>query len=303
MLPLACGPDPLDERPTMHLRLLTATALLTLSAAAFADSQFERTLNVSAQPDLYVNTGSGDIHMHPGSDGSIHIVGHVHAGGWNVFGASDVNDRIQRIVANPPITQDGNTVHVGQTTDHDLFNNISIDYDITAPASVALNLHSGSGGIDLDHLGRYLSASSGSGDIKANGVHGPAELHTGSGEIQLIDNGSGDVKAQSGSGSIHIQGFNGSLMARTGSGSIDAAGHLAGPATISSGSGSVRVHLGSDARFNLEASTGSGDINVRFPGAPQQSEHSRHHLTAAIDGGGPPLEVRTGSGDIVVDPQ
>jgi hypothetical protein len=286
----------------MKLQLIAAAALLSLSTAALADSQFERTLNVSAQPDLYVSTASGDIHIHPGSGSQIHIVGHIHPG-WMVFG--DVNARIQHIIDHPPIVQDGNTIHVGgpgsNPGDHDLFNNISIDYDITAPTGVALNMHSGSGDLAADGVGRYLSATTGSGHIQGHGVHGPAELQTGSGDIDLQEIAAGDVKARSGSGSIRIHGLNGSFNARTGSGDIAADGHLTGPATVSSGSGSIRLHLNPDARFNLEASTGSGDIHVNFPGAPQQSDRSRHHLTGPVDGGGAPLEVRTGSGDIVID--
>ncbi len=283
----------------MKLRLLAGALLLTVSTAAFAsDSQFERTLNVSAQPDLYVSTGSGDITIHPGSDNQIHIVGHIHAG-WAMFG--DVQSRISRIIENPPIVQNGNSVRIGETNDHDLFNNLSIDYIITAPASVALNLHSGSGDINVDHLGRYLSASSGSGDVRAHGINGAADLGTGSGDIDLLEVGAGDVKAKTGSGSITVHGLNGGIIARSGSGDIQADGHLSGAANLSSGSGSVKMHLTPDAHFDLEASTGSGDIHVNFPGAPQQTDSSRHHLTAPINGGGPPLQVRTGSGDVEID--
>jgi hypothetical protein len=283
----------------MNYKLITGALLLTLSTAAFAaDKQFEKTLNVTGQADLYVSTGSGDITIHPGSDNQIHIVGHIHAG-WGMFG--DPQPRIDRIINNPPIVQNGNSVRVGETNDHDLFQNISIDYVITAPASVALNLHSGSGDVTIDHLGRYLSASSGSGDIRAHGINGPSELGTGSGDIELDESGAGDVKAKTGSGTIKIHGFNGALTARSGSGDIQAEGHLTGAANLGSGSGSIKLRLSPDAHFNLEASTGSGDIHVNFPGAPQQDDHSRHHLTAPINGGGPALEVRTGSGDVEID--
>jgi Putative adhesin len=283
----------------MKLRLLAGALLLTVSTAAFAaDSRFDRTLNVTGQSDLYVSTGSGDITLHAGSDNQIHVVGHVHAG-WAMFG--DVQGRIQRILSNPPIVQNGNSIRIGESNDHDLFNNLSIDYDITAPASVALNLHSGSGDITVDHLGRYLSATSGSGDIRAHGINGPVELGTGSGDIQLDEVGAGDIKIKTGSGDIKIHGLNGGLMARSGSGEIQADGHLTGAANLSSGSGGIRLHLTPDAHFNLEASTGSGDIHVNFPGAPQQGDNSRHHLTAPINGGGPALEVRTGSGDVEID--
>jgi hypothetical protein len=283
----------------MKLRLLAGALLLTASTAAFAaDNRFERTLDVTAQPDLYVSTGSGDITLHAGSDNQIHVVGHVHAG-WAMFG--DVQGRIQRIIESPPIVQNGNSIRIGESNDHDLFNNISIDYDITAPASVALNLHSGSGDITIDHLGRYLSATSGSGDIRAHGINGPAELGTGSGNIQLDEVGAGDIKTKTGSGDIKVHGLNGGFMARSGSGEIQADGHLTGAANLSSGSGGIRLHLTPDAHFNLEASTGSGDIHVNFPGAPQQGDNSRHHLTAPINGGGPALEVRTSSGDVEID--
>ena len=283
----------------MKLRLLAAGLLLTVSTAAFAaDSQFDRTLNVTGQSDLYVSTGSGDITLHAGSDSQIHVVGHVHAG-WAMFG--DVQGRIKRILESPPIVQNGNSIRVGESNDHDLFQNISIDYDITAPASVALNLHSGSGDVTIDHAGRYLSASSGSGDIRAHGINGPSDLSTGSGDIELQAIGSGDIKAKTGSGGIKIQGLNGALTARSGSGDIQADGHLTGAAMLGSGSGDIKLRLTPDAHFNLEASTGSGDIHVGFPNAPQQNDTSRHHLTGPVNGGGAPLEVRTGSGDVTID--
>ena len=141
----------------MILRTLLAAALL-VTAAAHAD--FDRTLSVSAQPDLYVSTGSGRVHIFPGSDSQIHVKAHVHAG-WNAGG--DIEDRIRQINANPPIRQSGNEVHLGETNDNRLYNNITIDYEIAAPRAVALNLHTGSGDIAVDNLGRFLKADTGSG--------------------------------------------------------------------------------------------------------------------------------------------
>ena len=289
----------------MKFELIAGTVLLMVSTAAFAsDNKFERTLNVSGQPDLYVATGSGNIVIHSGNDHQIYVVGHVHAG-WNMFGISGsvdgVKARIQHIIDNPPIVQEGNTVRVGESNDHELFNNISIDYDISVPATVALNVHSGSGDVEIDHVGRYLSAGSGSGNVRAHGIHGPAELGSGSGDIELEEEGLGDVKAKTSSGNIKVHGLNGGFTARSWSGDIDADGRLAGPANLATGSGYIKLHLTPDAHFNLEASTGSGDIRVSYPGAPTQGDNSRHHLTAPINGGGPPLEVRTGSGDIEID--
>ncbi len=282
----------------MKLHLAAATVLLTFSSAAFAASnQFERTLSVSAQPDLYLSTGSGNVTIHAGDGSQIHIVGRVHAG-WAAF--NDIQQRIDRIIANPPITQNANEVHVGEATSHSLFDNITIDYDVAVPTDTALNLHTGSGDIVVENVGRFLTASSGSGNVSAHGIHGPADLGSGSGDLVLEDTGTGDIKAKTGSGNIKISGLNGSLTTRSGSGDTQVSGRLTGPANLSSGSGNIKLQLPSDARFNLEASTGSGDIHVDYPGAPKQSDTSRHHLTAAINGGGQPLEVRTGSGDVEI---
>lgn len=282
----------------MKLRPLLLTAVLSVTTVALADSTFDKTLNVSGQSDLYVSTGSGNIHVMPGNSGQIHIVGHVHAG-WSSFG--DVNSRIQRIIENPPIVQNGNTVRVGEVSDHSLFNNISIDYDVTVPADVALNLRSGSGDVEVNNVGRFVSAGSGSGNVRARGTRGPLDIASGSGDLQVDDAGPGDVKARTGSGNIKINGFSGGFTAKTGSGNIDADGRLQGGGTISAGSGNVRLHITPDSHFTVEAATGSGDIQVRMPGVvAANSESSRHHVTTQVNGGGPALQIRTGSGDIEI---
>ena len=281
------------------LRLLASTTVLGLLLSAPATTRaedFHRSLTVSSQPDLYVSTGSGNIRIFPGSGSQIEITGHVHAG-WGAFG--DVHARIERILDHPPIQQSGNTVRVGETNDRSLFNNISIDYEIHVPADAALNLHSGSGDLEIDNVGRFLAASTGSGNLRAHGVHGPANIESGSGDLELEDSGAGDVHARTGSGNIRIHGLNGAFQARTGSGDVEADGRINQESMVSSGSGNVRLHLTGDSRFNLEGSTGSGNIRVHMPGVTQtDTDTSRHHITMGINGGGPALRIRTGSGDI-----
>ena len=280
----------------MMLRVVVAALLFSplLNSAHAAD--FDRTLAVSSPVDLYVATGSGRIQIIPGTDSQVHIRAHVYAG--SNFGSGDINARMDAIAANPPIRQSGNTIHVGDVDPDQRarFNNISIDYQITAPRSVALNLRSGSGDVEVDNLGRYLKAESGSGSIRAHGLGGPAELRTGSGDIELQEAGSGSVQAATASGSIRVQGLNGGLVARTGSGDIEAGGQLTGAANLQTGSGSIRLHLGPSAHYNLDASTGSGTIRV-----PGHEGSDGHRLSMPVNGGGPALEAHTGSGDIEVN--
>jgi hypothetical protein len=270
------------------------SVLISLTAAAHA-ADFDRSVTVSGPADLYVSTGSGHVHIYPGSDDQIHIKAHLSAG-WGA--GPDIDSRMNHISENPPITQTGNSIHVGDVSaeERHFYNNISIDYEISAPKSAALNLHTGSGDIEVDNVGRFLKAQTGSGNVRAHGIDGPAELGTGSGDIELEEKAAAEIKATTGSGNVRIHGLDGSLNARTGSGDIEADGALAGSSKLISGSGNLRLHIGPSAHFNVDASTGSGDIRVA--GAPQ-SEH--RHLAAPVNGGGPTLEMHTGSGNIEVN--
>ena len=281
----------------MTARLLFTTLLLSgamLPAAARA-ADFERTLTVSGPADLYVSTGSGRVHIYPGTDSAIHVKAHVYAG-WNAGG--DIDSRIRQISDNPPIEQSSNEIHIGNVRPEDrrLYNNITIDYEVSAPKTVALNLRSGSGDVEVDNLGRFLKGQTGSGNVRAHGIGGPSELQTGSGDIELEVNAPGEVRTSTGSGNIRVHGLNGALTARTGSGDIEADGSITGSSRLQTGSGNIRVHIGPEAHFNVDASSGSGDI--RIAGAPK-SEH--HHISAPVNGGGPTLEAHTGSGDIEVN--
>ena len=200
--------------------IFTAAVLTLAASAAFAAGKdFDRTLNVNAAPTVSISTGSGYIHVRPGSDNQVHVVGHVHPS--NSWFNNDSESRVQQIVNNPPISQNGNTITIGDTHSRDLYRNIGIDYDVTLPRASNLHAGSGSGDVDIEDVGSSLKASSGSGNVRAQGVHGPADLQSGSGNIFLQQTASGDVRAQTGSGSIQLNGISGGLKAGTGSGDIE----------------------------------------------------------------------------------
>jgi hypothetical protein len=301
----------------MHLRHYAFAAIaLTATAAFAADGNFDRTLTISGAPTLSISTGSGYVHVYPGSGNQVHIVGHVHSrpGIFN----SDADRAVAKIVDDPPIVQSGNTVTVAPPKDkEDLYRNVSIDYDVTAPASTTLSAHSGSGQIEIggiqgtvsgatgsgsihvDNIGGNAHLQTGSGSINATNVHGGATVQTGSGHINLAVTAPGDVKAQTGSGGMRLDGIVGSLRADAGSGGIDISGNPTGDWRAQSGSGGIHLQLPPDARLNLEASTGSGVIQVDRPIAMQTSAN-KHHVSGNINGGGPTVHLNTGSGGITL---
>ncbi|MCU1250912.1 MAG: hypothetical protein JWQ49_3941 [Edaphobacter sp.] len=284
---------------TIKVLATTTAATLALAATAFAaDGNFVRTLNVGGTPNVSVSTGSGYIHLNPGSGDQVNIVAHLRSShGW-MSGGNDVDSRIQQIVNNPPIVQNGNEITIGERHNTDLYRNISIDYDITLPKSSAINASTGSGDVQIQDVGATIKAQSGSGSVRAHGIQGAATLGTGSGDIELQQTGPGDVKAETGSGSIRLNGLSGALRASTGSGDIEAAGQPTTDWKLSTGSGSVRLVVG-NAHFNLDADTGSGSVNVSQP-ITMQGSLNRHHVSGVVNGGGPTIRVGTGSGDIQI---
>ncbi len=270
--------------------LLAATALLALaSVPALASEQtFERTLNVSGHVELNVATGSGNIHITRGSGNQVHIFGRVKSS----WGAND--DKVREIAANPPIEQTGNIIRIGQH--HENLHNISIDYEIQAPADSILDAGSGSGNVTDEGVGENAKLNTGSGNVHATGLHGSFSVGTGSGNIYAEQDGAGDVKAGTGSGNIELKDIKGTLKAETGSGDIKAGGAPAGPWKLETGSGSVELWVGS-APMTLDAESGSGSIHSDKEMLTQGST-DRHHVTGKINGGGPTVRIETGSGDI-----
>jgi hypothetical protein len=278
----------------MNLRCAAAILALAFTPAALfaAEGTFDKTISVNGAATLNVSTGSGYIHITPGPDGSIHIIGHVHSDrSW--FGGSP-EEAVRRVTDNPPITQSGNTIDVGQ---HTHFQNVSIDYVITAPRGTTVDAGSGSGDLNISNLGGPLKAGTGSGNIEANDLTGDVALSAGSGDIRASMNGAHYVKAGTGSGNIHLQGVNGGLYAETGSGDIEVDGQPGSGWKLETGSGSVTLNTGSAAHFSLDASTGSGDVHSDPPMTTHGST-DHHHVMGDVNGGGPTVRVETGSGDV-----
>lgn len=280
--------------------LVPALALAAAVSTGFAaDHNFEKSLSTSNAPTVSVATGSGYIHLRAGADNQVHISGHVHSGNGGWFSGGDVESRIQQIVSNPPIQQNGDEITIGERHAGDLYRNIGIDYEVTVPRGSKLNASTGSGDIEAQDVGSSIKADSGSGSVRVRGAHGTANLQTGSGDVEFNQTGEGEVMAQTGSGSIRLRDIHGGLRAQTGSGDIEASGQITSDSKLDTGSGSVRLELGPQAHLNLNASTGSGSIHTQ-QNISMQGDLNRHHVIGSINGGGPTVRINTGSGDIEI---
>jgi len=271
---------------------MVIAGVLALAAvpALAAEATFERNLTVNGRVELSVATGSGNIRLTHGSGSQVHIFGRVKSN----WGGSE--ERAREIAANPPIEQTGNIIRIG--VHHESLHNISIDYEIQAPADAYLEAGSGSGDITDDGVGESAKLNTGSGNIHATGLHDGFSVGTGSGSIYAEQTGQGDVKAGTGSGNIELRNLRGGLRADTGSGSIKVAGTPTNSWRLETGSGNVEFWAG-DAPFTLNASSGSGSIHTDREMLTQGSS-DHHHVTGKLNGGGPTVRIETGSGDIRV---
>jgi DUF4097 and DUF4098 domain-containing protein YvlB len=309
-----------------------AACLQTLPASASAEGSFQRTLQVNGPVSIDLTTGSGSVNVRTGSSGEVQITGRVKV--TNLFGG-DSQGRVKQITDNPPIQQSGNDIRIGHSSNPELFRSVSISYDLVVPADTRLHSHtgsgnqnieglhgtveaeSGSGGLKISDIGDTVRADTGSGDIRiervkgnvrakagsgsirASEVAGGFEARTGSGHIELDQVAPGAVRAETGSGGMELRGVNGSLEASAGSGTISADGNPTGSWTVHTGSGDVRLKLVSSAAFDLDAHTSSGSISVSQP-VTVQGTIGRKELRGKVHGGGVPVEVKTGSGNIEI---
>jgi hypothetical protein len=308
----------------MRVRFAQLTALAALlllaSGAATAKEQghFQKTLQVSGAADMQINTHSGDISIRPGPAGTISITGRIHVGDTWLMGGSKRNEEVVEIENNPPIQQTGNSVRI----DYVNHRNISIDYEITAPPDTKIHTRSGSGdqtiegmqaGVDvetgsgdvkLDDLAGTINIHTGSGNVQARGAAGPFEARAGSGDITIEEKSKGDVRVETGSGNIEARGVDGGLNASTGSGDVRVDGIPENAWYVKTGSGNAELRLPQQAAFDLNVSTSSGSVEVNHPVTTTvqgRVEDARKSIRGKVRGGGPEINVHTGSGDVRVD--
>lgn len=317
--------------PAFCLALVTLVIAAPLAATA-NEGTFQRTLQVTGPVNLNLTTGSGNVKVQTGAPGQVQVTGHIKVTNW--FGG-DADERIKSIENNPPIQQSGNDVRIGHSGDSELFHNVSISYELIVPADTRLNSHTGSGpqtveglhgqvevesgsgslnvsdigdsvraeagsgDLHIDHVKGNVHAKTGSGSIHANDVAGGFEGSTGSGHITLEQSAPGSVRAETGSGGLDLRGVHGSLEATAGSGTISAEGDPAGSWNLHTGSGSVHLKLACSASFDLDARTSSGSISVSQP-VTVQGTVGRKQLHGQVHGGGVPVDVETGSGNIEI---
>lgn len=319
-------------RTTLRISL-ALLAILCPSLAIAQEFRFERTFDAAGQSTLDVSTQRGRIEVVAGEAGRIVVTGAATVRvGWNV--PADAVDIARRVAAAPPIERDGNTLRLRRPSDAAAQRAVTVSYRVQVPPNTEVRTSSDSGAtsvrgiagavdvktqsaaIDLGGLAGTSTVATGSGAIDAAGLKGAllvttrsgsfagsdlgASLHvrTQSGSIDATLTGSGDVDVETASSSIRLHGVRAKLTAKTQSGQIAVRGVPGADWSATTGSSAVTLVIDAASAFTLDASSRSASVVVE--GAAVQGTVGKRAVVGTVNGGGPQVRIRTGSGAIRV---
>jgi DUF4097 and DUF4098 domain-containing protein YvlB len=282
----------LEKLARLAMLVLAASLLASCGIEPSAKGTFDRTFTINGPTRLDLSTGSGDVHVTVGATGEVRVHGEIQANHW---GAEGGQKRIEQVQSNPPIQQEGNLIRVGSVGQN--LHNVSIDYTIEVPAETEVHCNTGSGDVVVEGVKGPANFISGSGNVEASSIAGDIQTKTNSGDVKL-DNVHGQVQVGTGSGNIEIQSAKGEIRLGTGSGDIKIS-HPGDNVVATAGSGNIEVE---GATADLRFHTGSGDIVVDGnPGATNywDLQASSGNVTLHVPSAASfRLFAHTGSGDI-----
>jgi hypothetical protein len=289
----------------------------------------DRKFTVSGPVRIELVNGSGTSRVSAGSAGEVQVHAEFRAKS-RLF--QDGQRNLDRMVANPPISQEGSFIRIGGGGEH--VSSVAVNYTITVPTDTEIHAVSGSGtiqvngikgpatftvgsgeitakniggdlqatagsgNVELSQIQGQVQASSGSGDLKLSAIHGDIRAQTGSGEIQISEPGDA-VVASSGSGSITVAKVSADLRLHTSSGDVTVEGNPQAATywEVHTSSGSVSLRVPATSSFRLYARTSSGDIDTEIP-ITMEGTTGKHELRARIGDGKGRVEIETSSGKI-----
>jgi DUF4097 and DUF4098 domain-containing protein YvlB len=158
----------------------------------------------------------------------------------------------------------------------------SVRIEISMPREADLNLHTGDGNIRVEDIKGALRLDSGDGNLEVRSADGRLNA----------DTHDGNIRAQGRFDGLDLHTGDGNIDAEAGSGSKDSSGWV-----LRTGDGNVALRVPQDFSADLDAQTGDGHVNIDFPVTVTGSMRG-NSTRGKMNGGGQPLELRTGDGDI-----
>ena len=256
-------------RSAFHLSALLLMLVASAAVCASSDRDFDRT--VAAQPQGVVDISN--------------VAGSVEVRGWDraeVSVHAEIGDGVERVDVN----MEGGRTIIKVVLPHNSAGHGEAKLHVQIPKGSELDVSAVSADITSSGVQGMQRLSAVSGDVSAELYGGDLELKTVSGDVHLKGHGqpaklhvstvSGDVHLEHGAGDLEAGTVSGTLVAtldtarsvrvRSTSGDLRFDGHLTrgAPIDASTVSGDLNVRASADGGFAYEVSSFSGDITDCF---------------------------------------
>jgi DUF4097 and DUF4098 domain-containing protein YvlB len=288
----------LDTAPRALL-LTAATVYICLSSVHAADTRKEARLDIATGGTVNIVSGGGSISLHSGSGHQLLVAYTLHSAKVEVDQNASANkQRVELITHALP----------GEKPTAD---EAKVDYDVTVPAGVSVNVSTTSASITADGINAEIGLSSETGQIT---VHNIAKSHVRvrsmTAPVNLKDVTMSRIDIQSTGGNVQLSNVTGQRVSvGTTSGNIEYLGDCSGGGDyiLTTHSGAIDVTLPATASVDLTARSTTGQVDNAFP--LQQKTHNSfvpqqgRSFAGTSNSGSSSVELQSFSGKIRVKKQ
>lgn len=278
---------------------------------------FQRSFDLGSGGALEVDVHDADVQVKTGGEAGVTIELYLHA--EDMEWARRMYERAQF-----QAEQQGSTVRLtsrevrvdrGDWSRRRWYN---VRASIRVPRQFDATIRTGDGDVSIEDLEGDLSLRTADGDVAVGGIRGVVEAHTQDGDVLVGDVEGPRIVVRSQDGDLSI----GALSVReavieTQDGDVSVES-VTGQIQVDTHDGDLRIGLASVEGASIR--TGDGDVNIYMPESfaadvdiQSESIHiddafrvtgsvSRHRIKGTLNGGGPPLTVRTSDGSVTFEP-
>jgi hypothetical protein len=313
--------------------IVVVIASLVIAQPTFAQvrSEFHRTFTVTAAEPvaLDVEVSTGELQVFYSRDGEVSITGVAQSSG-----SGKLDDGYFKAVLT--VEQSGNRLmirHVPNDAYPEQGTNVLYRIDVPYRTEVTSNVNHGAqtfsgimgpvkavtgkgdvkasyiakglqaqiehGNLDLEAIGEHVEARTGTGNIHGERLAQGINAETGDGDITLAVVGPSAAMVRKGTGRIDLGGARGRFTGSTSGGDLHVKAIPHDDWQLNSASGNIRLELPPAGKFELDASTGSGEIQVDRDDMTRPDSGARH-FHQKVNGGDKRIAAHTVSGNIAI---
>ena len=246
------------SRPALVAMIVIAVALFIFGATHAVGRLTERTdtqtRTLAAAPTIVVHTGTGDVRVVAADRTDVRLTTKEKRsiwGGARVRVTGDAGDlRLEDHCDGSPLVDEP----------------CAADAVLDVPRATSVQVVTGTG------------------DLRAENLHGSAELRAGTGDLRAIGV-SGPLRLSSDTGDVHVEGPSANVVARTSTGDIRVEASRPGTIRAQADTGDIHISV-PDLTYAVDTKTGTGDDTVDV----RRDDASPRRLRAHTDTGDVHLE-------------